>query len=816
MLDSEKILSKKKHLRFAIAVIGIIITTIFTGLTNDINKNIENFFYKISGETKPDSNIILINIDSNDLNKLAWPLKRNYYALLINELTALEVKTIGIEIFLADNLSFQSIYNELLNEEIRKSGRVVLGSIVSNIIIHDDGFYSDSIIYPQPKKFIKDVNTGHLIYFDDDGITIPTRVVKEDNSEYSFSVSLAKHFGKYYSEDKVLKLNINTSWKNFSRYSLLNFFSLLENNDPKLNTIKNKLILIGVSDPAIARTTSSSFDDQLPGVGLHAIALDNIFNDRGLKSNLLLTSTFFFYVLILLLVMLEKKRAIIKSAIFISVIIISVIFFISLNSELNYTAFFIPFILLLLTDISFYLIEKRSLLYETMSESEILKMTLSAKEENLSCLQKELDVSSEAPAQELVNKISSLKNEIRELKESQLDEEVIERPEFPDEVKSFFGIVYKSRKMEEVIRTIEKVAPEDVSVLILGESGSGKELVANAIHKLSKKSENNFVAVNCAALTETLLESELFGHIKGAFTNAVNDKTGMFEAADKGTIFLDEIGETSENFQVKLLRVLQTGDFNKVGDADTIHTDVRVIAATNKKLEELVREKKFREDLYYRINVISITLPPLRDRKEDVAVLANHFTKKEDGKLAISKAVLNQILENDWKGNVRELESVIKRAAIFAKSEHREVIKLCDLPPEMAKQNKSNLESLILDSLREKSFSHASINETAKELGDLSRTIVSENFRGIFFKYYYETNFNLKEAAEKIAGTKDISIISKVESKITTYLTNIEKDIEKQKLLDFDEIKKEFKSKYKNLPQRYHHHLDELIKDLLS
>ena len=341
-------------------------------------------------------------------------------------------------------------------------------------------------------------------------------------------------------------------------------------------------------------------------------------------------------------------------------------------------------------------------------------------------------------------------------------------------------------------------------------------MVAQAIHSLSKRSSENFIAVNCAALTDTLLESELFGHVKGAFTNAIADKKGRFEVADKGTIFLDEIGETSENFQTKLLRVLQTGEFDKVGSSQMLRSDVRVIAATNKNLTELVKQRQFREDLYYRLNVFMIEVPSLRSRKEDIEVLANHFLVAEESDFNLSKAVLDRLNENDWKGNVRELESVIKRAVIFAKSDGRNIIKLSDLPEELIKHDKSNLEQLILDSLREKKFSHSSINETAKELGGLSRTIIAENFRGIFFKTYVQNEFNLKAAISRISRSDDKGVYEKVESKVTTYLSNLEKDLKKIEIRDFDRIKITFSSKYKNLPQKYHKYLDEVIQHLIA
>jgi two-component system response regulator PilR (NtrC family) len=211
------------------------------------------------------------------------------------------------------------------------------------------------------------------------------------------------------------------------------------------------------------------------------------------------------------------------------------------------------------------------------------------------------------------------------------------------------------------------VAGTTSTVLIAGESGTGKELVAKAIHALSPRTEAPFVSVNCGALTETLLESELFGHMKGAFTDAHQTKKGLFEAAHRGTLFLDEVGETPPAMQVKLLRALQDKKIRRVGGTDEIEVDVRVVAATNRPLERLVEERRLREDLFYRLNVIPIRLPPLRERRDDIPLLADHFLerfRKEMGKgvAKISEEAMSRLLRYHWPGNVRELENVIERA----------------------------------------------------------------------------------------------------------------------------------------------------------
>jgi len=236
------------------------------------------------------------------------------------------------------------------------------------------------------------------------------------------------------------------------------------------------------------------------------------------------------------------------------------------------------------------------------------------------------------------------------------------------------NLIGHSGKMQELFKMIEVVSATASTILITGESGTGKELVAKAIHLNSPRAENQFVSVNCGAFTETLLESELFGYVKGAFTGAAANKKGLFEVADKGTIFLDEIGETSLAMQVKLLRVLQERTIRRVGGTEEIPVDVRIIAATNRDLQAMVRDGEFREDLYYRISVIPLQIPPLRHRRDDIPLLANHFLSRLNATMGkkierLSAEALKRIEAYGWPGNVRELENAIERAFILETSE---------------------------------------------------------------------------------------------------------------------------------------------------
>ncbi|MBI5189258.1 MAG: sigma-54-dependent Fis family transcriptional regulator [Nitrospirae bacterium] len=236
---------------------------------------------------------------------------------------------------------------------------------------------------------------------------------------------------------------------------------------------------------------------------------------------------------------------------------------------------------------------------------------------------------------------------------------------------SFQNIIGASPRMAEVFRVMRHAASSESNVLITGESGTGKELVARAVHSNSVRAKRGFVTVNCGAIPEGLIESELFGHVKGAFTGAVADKTGLVEKADRGTLFLDEIGELATPLQVKLLRILQEGEYMRVGEAVPRHVNVRVIAATNRDLRKAISDRGFREDLYYRLNVIPVELPPLRERREDIPLLVNHFVKKhaarapEKNITGVSKESMHALVEYHYPGNIRELENAVEYAIAF-------------------------------------------------------------------------------------------------------------------------------------------------------
>lgn len=252
---------------------------------------------------------------------------------------------------------------------------------------------------------------------------------------------------------------------------------------------------------------------------------------------------------------------------------------------------------------------------------------------------------------------------------------------------SLENIIGQSQPMQALFSVISRTAESSASVLITGESGTGKELVAKAIHSLSPRKDNHFVAINCAAIPEGLLESELFGHMKGAFTGAASNKQGLFELANEGTIFLDEIGEMPMSLQAKLLRVIEGGTFRRVGGLSDLTVDVRIVSATNKDLQAMIEQNRFREDLYFRLNVLSVKIPPLRERREDIPLLFDYFLKKFAGnKKRFSKEAAELLKNYHWKGNVRELENIVERVVLLCDSE---IIDAEHLPEEISSVKKA-------------------------------------------------------------------------------------------------------------------------------
>lgn len=863
--------NKIKHALISLIIL-ISLSYTFSGIFNTLDNYVSELKFKLRTETQTDSSIIILYLDNEDINVLGGlPLKRNYYALAINILNELNAKVIGLDIALIDRSINYPEYDDLLRKSISSKQNVILTSYFNRLKTEEPNlsfrlpenvgykiststtFFSGEELNLPFSEFLEVASSiGHAnltekgeipIFIAQSNGLMPAFAfelfrtyidAKKENINISDSKILIKTSEKVYtiplSKEGIVNLNFSGGAKSLNAIPLVEFiqsYNLYKKGgitDIDVNIVRNKIVIISIVASGRSVFVKTPFSAQYPAVGLHATFIDNAINGTFIKTTplilelllILVAGIFFSY---LGLNYNETRTVIMLISYFILFLIVSFILFKSFNFDLSITRHFI----LLLIQTGFIIVYNNKLvrekIYNIEKERDLIRKRLHEREEKLIKLQDELR---KAELENSIEKKDKLVSEIKKF-EKEVDllklqiNDYAEIYQVTEEFENFEGIIYtKSSPMKDVVEFVKKISDNDSPVLILGESGTGKELIARAIHKNSKRVSKPFVALNCGALTETLLESELFGYEKGAFTGAVKEKAGRFELADGGTIFLDEIAETSEAFQVKLLRVLQEGEFERVGGTETKKVNVRVLAATNKNITENINEKKFRQDLFYRLSVFVINLPPLRERIQDIPVLTKHFIQLEDKDMKCSGEVLELLSKYQFNGNVRELQSIIKRAVVLANAEKRNYIKLVDLPDEIKKiqKNKLELSESIISSLRRKNFSKNSISETAKDLGGINRSTVAEYLRGYCFKIIVEKSFNVEEAVLEIAGKTESEVVNRVRKKIQEYLRNALENIDRN--LDFETNLQNNRAKFKNLPQKYHFYLEEIIKNYLK
>jgi transcriptional regulator with GAF, ATPase, and Fis domain/CHASE2 domain-containing sensor protein len=832
--------------------------------------------FLLRGERPIDSNIVVIYLDNADIASLGgWPLKRSYYALLLNALNDLGAKAVGTDIFFEDPNRIYPEFDSLLTSVVSNCGNVVLPSYAERVGMGETASPVDTsrlVSFTYPLTNDSDLlvvgkyhlpfspvveaaaGVGHANLPENATVhTLPLFFRLGDRAFPSLAFEMARVYRSVRREDVrienkaaalisrdgtvkipisghgALMLNYGGGISSFKKYRFIDFlrsYDAMKENVPSqtpLPNVKGKAVLIGVIAAGYGRFVGTPFSENFPGVGIHATALDNLITGNFLTVpssglNHFLSAILGFTVFLIVVKLRGGLGVVVVLAILILYSVLNLLMFSFSSISLPIAEPAAAMMLMTVAGLVFGHQTVRSALTRVEADRESVLRNLMEKEKKLMELESELRKARQMSRQKnegtLREEIQKYREDIRALATQAGDLAVYAAPasDSEDTCEVFEGLVYsRSGKMHRIVDLVKKVAPSDANVFIFGESGTGKELIARAIHQRSNRREKAFVAVNCGALTESLLESELFGHERGAFTGAVKEKAGRFEMADGGTIFLDEITETAEAFQVKLLRVLQAGEFERVGGTSTMRVNVRVVAASNKNINALIEEKRFREDLYYRLSVFTIELPPLRERKADIPFLIDHFIQREGDDLKLSTAVADALVNYDWKGNVRELESVIKRSSILARAEGRNLIRIKDLPEEVAAslQKFGDLEERILLSLREKGFSRSAISETAEELGGLNRGTVAEYFRGLCFKVYCEQQFDFSQSVAQIAATNDPEVVERVTKKVREYLSNVVGSIDTSKTSS--EAKSSMGAKYKNLPQRYHFFLDQII-----
>ena len=861
----QKILKTIFQNKFTGLIFIIFLFSIFTYLPFDWNKSIKNFFidvqFKIRGPRHLSDKIFIVFIGDEDINALGgWPITRDYYGYLTHILKSMGARTIGIDILFKNKDFRHPEFDTNMADFFQAANNVCLPFTFPEIQLYK------FIKSQAPLKLFRGINPTFPIHqfkqaakglgfsnFSNEAIIrkVPIIVTHNDTITLSFGFQLARQYlgmtNKIELKNKVvtltgsnnssysnsvdingrLRLNYFGDIKNLNTISFIDLLQIFESNPDSLN-LRNKLVIVAATAPGISVLRPTPLSNLLPATLIHATIAENIIEQKYIKE---IPNLFQCLIIILLLFTLwlflqsaNKKIVIISSsALLIIYWILSAMLFNSFNFVLP---LFYPTIAYFSLMIYISVQQGRIRRIQENSMKKLLKKRIDLKEnrlndakEKLEELQHQLEQEttvSEKNRQVVINRekaILDLEKELSDLKTYIIPKKQKIPTQFDD-------IIYdKTSKMANVLDLVCKVASDNIPILIMGETGTGKEMIAQAIHQTSKRKDAIFIAINCGALSETLLESELFGHEKGSFTGAHARRRGRFEIANGGTIFLDEITETTPKFQTRLLRVLQESCFERIGGEQTLHVNVRIIAATNKELQSEMEQNRFRSDLFYRLNGFPIMLPALRERTVDIPLLADFLLKKHkyENINAFSDRTMEILKKYHWPGNVRELENVIRRAAILAQSEGRNSIRENDLPDEILKQesvlheneNYKSLELQILESLRVHKFSRSAISQTAKALGNRDRGTITEYYRGICFENLIEANFSVEEAATQIADSTDELVQEKVCSKINYYLNNLRSNDFKKGVSDLSS--KNYPSIYKGLPKKFHPALQRVL-----
>ena len=804
-----------------ITSIAVILILFMPGHMHDaIQSPVNRLFFSLRGEREMPDNFLLVYMDDVDMQALGgWPLTRDYFGFMTHALKQAGAAVIAFDFLFEQPSRNYPESDRILADFFESSMNVCVPAAFSSIEPVDGApAVGGGLLLPfeglrRNAAQIGFSNLGEAPFLE----RVPVVMQTEDSLFISFGAAVAKqHFGDVerisFEDSRVLfhrrtgkdvAINLDARgnlllnhFGRFERIQTMRFVSLLKAFDTNPDSLRldGKIVFVAstaLSQPVIKATPFSS---QFPGVLVHATAAENIIEQTGLHLTPVWLSIVFVVFFASLLLLFQNRPwakwllLIIPAFWLLAFLLFSVyntvlpIFFPSLTFILLYS-------LNQKTQIQFQRLRDRAVKERLRDRIQTKKERLTTVEAELNLLNARLE-HARTEKQENKKAVSELRREHEqalsaleaELKDFQADEDGKEKVE--DE-STDHGLVHApGSALADVLKLVKKVAPTEIPVLLQGETGTGKELIANSIHKLSPRKSGKFVAVNCAALPDALLESELFGHEKGSFTGATGTRKGRFELADGGTIFLDEITETTPVFQTKLLRILQEGTFERLGSEKTRTVSTRVLAASNTNLQKQVDAGQFRADLYYRLNGVLIHIPPLRKRPEDIPCLARHFSKRYSPStdLKISSRAMERMKNTLWKGNIRQLQNAVRRAAIMARSEGRDLIRVEDLPDDLAPKSapepiqmpaQQAFEDQVLTTLRAFQFNRSAISETAKALGNRDRGTITEYYRGICFRHLAAADYHIQRAAQAIAATENSEITSRVERKIENYLKSV-------------------------------------------
>ena len=840
-----------------LAIAFSILSILPLSLNQKIHNSIEDLLFLLRGNRDLSEKILFVFIGSEDVDALGgWPISRDYYAYLIHKLQSDSTRVIGIDVIFAKSDPQYPEYDQILAESIQSSANVCLPMTFAELSLALSGKKLPSGIQPlMPMETFSAVSGG--IGFSNLGNLptireVPVAVRFNDTLLFSFGAELARlYLGGHWSlsengrnlelsDINQVKRNITLNdhgylrlnhFGNIDHCQSIGFVDLLQLTESEIDALNlaDKIILVGVTVPGISILRSTALSGALPASLIHATVAENIIQQNYLRQLPVYSQWFIISILLGALLLIWRKK------IFQFIIIeeIALLVFLWIAGILIFNIYFVslplfyPTLAVVTAMLILHILEKQKQTWLDQSWKKLLEEQVANKELELNQARDRLQEyqtlleNSEKQSEEIAGLAESRQKAIVQLENELRDLQSYMIPEKAGSLQEFLDIIHApTSKLVESLKMIDRIKSDDIPVLIMGETGTGKELLARAIHRTSYRKDKPFIAVNCGALTETLLESELFGHEKGSFTGAHSRRRGRFELANGGTIFLDEITETSPAFQSKLLRILQESIFERVGGEQSIQVDVRIVAASNRELQAEMEKGNFRADLYYRLNAFPIQLPPLRERMEDIPLLALHFLHKYHyfPVTEISDQAMEILICYPWPGNVRELENAIRRAAILAKSAKRKMIQSGDLPEEIqhyksmrVEADYQPLEQQILKTLQSFQFSHSAISQTARVLGKRDRGTITEYFRGICFEAIVESQYDLQAAAQSLSKNLPTEATQRVLKKIQDYLNNLYplpelSTVEQSNLTQLPQFKK--------LPHKYHSSLYQIIQHL--
>ena len=779
---------------------------------NNLQSSLNHKFMRSGVTGRFKAPIQIVYFDDADIEKLGgWPLPRNIYGFLIEKLSAMGARAIGVHVFWKEN-NDPADENDLFLQYMLHKHNGVIGA-----------FYFDKFdTLGGNEPYVPELGTGAAgsdeCNFYASGIEVPDRDFLDSGARFGFvnllmnreglveeAVQVVQCGDMYYPSFASLlaqrlmhegqklparmKMNYYVTTGQLPKIPVRDIISPA-NADSLRSKINGSIVILGVISTQLGFEKPTPLEPSMPVIGIHAHIVDNLYSGRYLRD-----FPGWLYVVILGLLGLfmafaQISRLVIKMAVYIGAMLIfgfgTVLFWQAHIIFPLYAFLFGCLVFGIITALDHISVQEKHIM-EELEKRQALEKKFMDRVRGAAKLEEEYS----RLRHKYQDEIESIREELSTT--SPGETEAIQKA-YPEIVCS------KDSPMVRILSELKRIGETDEPVLITGESGTGKELIAMAIHRSSSRAEAPFIAVNCGAISESLLESELFGHVKGAFTGASETKTGFFEAANNGTIFLDEISETSIAFQAKLLRVLQEGSYFRVGSTKPRHVTVRIIAATNQDIQQLIRKNKFRQDLFFRLNVLPVHLPPLRNRTGDILPLLNHFLK---GKALNWTAGAKKMLQNyAWPGNIRELQNITARMKLLDDEFTLTSEWVKDQLNVSGTGSDDTMDENILELYRELKFRNDANRTIAERLGNMHRSTITEYLKGMAFQFFSEEQFNLEKTVRRFNPEADDRLDKKIKGRISKYLQNLAAKLDKNKNIDTNLLT--LQKQIRKMPKRYH------------